>query len=131
MTALEALLTSDAVSLSDGNGIRGAARVPVLGRARVANLATATRRFWSGADLMSVEANGRAGVLIHRDGEPITFLTTAASRKGIHTVMWVWNPSKLAAFLGSRPCSATAPMVRSRPAAAHRLSRTYGDGLTW
>lgn len=46
VASLEALLTPDAVSLSDGNGIRGAARVPVLGRARVANLATAYPRFW-------------------------------------------------------------------------------------
>jgi RNA polymerase sigma-70 factor (ECF subfamily) len=47
--SLEALLTPDAVSLSDGNGVRGAARVPVLGRARVANLSTAYPRFWGGA----------------------------------------------------------------------------------
>ncbi len=109
MGSLEALLTPDAVSLSDGNGFRGAARVPVLGRARVANLATATRRSWSGADLRPVDANGRTGLMIYRDGEPTTFLTTAASQDGIHTVMWVWNPNKIAAFLGSRIRIATAP----------------------
>ncbi|GHE59606.1 RNA polymerase sigma factor [Streptomyces spiralis] len=109
MGSLEALLTPDAVSLSDGNGIQGAARVPVLGRVRVANLATATRRFWSGADLRPVDANGRSGVMIYRDGEPTTFLTTAASPEGIHTVMWVWNPSKIAAFLDSRSRIATTP----------------------
>ncbi|MEU0600769.1 RNA polymerase sigma-70 factor [Streptomyces sp. NPDC006393] len=129
MDALEALLTPDAVSLSDGNGIRGAARVPVLGRARVANLATATRRFWSGADLRPVDANGRSGVMIHRDGEPTTFLTTAASRKGIHTVMWVWNPSKIAAFLGSRSCGARAPVARSEPADVGQFSRADDDGF--
>ncbi|MEV5204116.1 sigma-70 family RNA polymerase sigma factor [Streptomyces sp. NPDC087769] len=35
--SLEALLTPNAVSLSDGNGIRVAARVPVQGRSHVAN----------------------------------------------------------------------------------------------
>lgn len=100
--SLEALLTPDAVSLSDGNGMRGAARVPVLGCARVANLATAYPRFWRGLDLRSVHANGRSGVMIYREGEPRTFLTVAASREGIYKVMWLFNPSKIAAFLDSR-----------------------------
>ncbi|SDM31952.1 RNA polymerase sigma-70 factor, ECF subfamily [Streptomyces sp. cf386] len=101
VASLQALLTPDTVSLSDGNGIRGAARVPVLGRARVANLATATRKFWSGADIRHVEANGRSGVLLYRDGTPTTFMTMAASPQGIHQVMWVFNPSKIAAFIDS------------------------------
>lgn len=102
VASLEALLTPDAVSLSDGNGIRGAARVPVLGRARVTNLATVTPRFWRTADVRFVEANGRTGMMIYRDGEPTTFMTIAASREGIYKVMWVFNPSKIAAFLDSR-----------------------------
>lgn len=101
VASLEAVLTPDAVSLSDGNGIRGAARVPVLGRARVANLATATRRFWCGVDVRHVEANGRGGVLLYRDGRPSTFMTLAASREGIHQLMWVFTPGKIAAFLRS------------------------------
>ncbi|MER5183703.1 RNA polymerase sigma-70 factor [Streptomyces sp. NPDC002896] len=108
VASLEALLTPDAVSLSDGNGIRGAARIPVLGRARVANLATAYPRFWRGADLRLVDANGRTGVMIYRDGEPTTFLTTAASKEGIYKLFWVWNPSKIAAFLDSRSRFAAA-----------------------
>ncbi|GHJ35577.1 RNA polymerase sigma-70 factor [Streptomyces sp. TS71-3] len=101
VASLEALLTPDAVSLSDGNGIRGAARVPVLGRARVANLSTAYPRFWRDADVRPVEANGRRGVMLYRDGEPATFMTIAASRDGIHTVLWVLSPDKIAAFLNS------------------------------
>ncbi|MGW3728964.1 RNA polymerase sigma-70 factor [Streptomyces sp. NPDC000851] len=110
VASLEALLTPDAVSLSDGNGIRGAARVPVLGRARVANLATATRRFW-GVDIRPVEANGRSGVLLYRDSRPAAFMTTAASQEGIHQVMWVFNPSKIAAFIDSRSRYTTVPGV--------------------
>lgn len=102
VASLEALLAEDAVSLSDGNGIRGAARVPVRGRARVANLATATRRFWREADPRPVEANGRTGMLIHRDGEPAVLLAIAATKEGIRQLMWVFTPGKIAAFLDSR-----------------------------
>ncbi|GHH86917.1 RNA polymerase sigma factor [Streptomyces sulfonofaciens] len=102
VASLEALLAPDAVSLTDGNGVRGAARVPVLGRARVANLATAYPRFWRGADLRTVEANGRTSLMIYRDGEPTAFVTIAASRDGIHRLFWVLHPGKIAAFLGSR-----------------------------
>ncbi|MFI6007530.1 RNA polymerase sigma-70 factor [Streptomyces sp. NPDC051243] len=109
VASLEALLTPDAVSLSDGNGIRGAARVPVLGRARVANLSTATRRFWHGVDIRQVEANGRSGVLLHRDGQPTTFMTLSASPEGIHQLMWVFNPSKVSAFVNSRSRHVGAP----------------------
>ncbi|GGW98280.1 RNA polymerase sigma factor [Streptomyces malachitofuscus] len=108
IAVLEALLTPDAVSLSDGNGTRGAARVPVLGRARVANLSTANRRLWPGTGVRFVEANGRSGVVLYQGGRPMTFMTIAASCDGVHRVMWVFNPSKIAAFLGSRARFAAA-----------------------
>jgi RNA polymerase sigma-70 factor (ECF subfamily) len=44
VASLEALLTPDVVSLSDGDAIRGTASIPTLGRARVADLATACPR---------------------------------------------------------------------------------------
>ncbi|MFE2092088.1 sigma factor-like helix-turn-helix DNA-binding protein [Streptomyces sp. NPDC059460] len=109
IASLEALLTPGAVSLSDGNGIRGAARVPVLGRARVANLSTAFPRFWGEVEVRPVQANGRSGVMLYRDGRPSTFMTIAASHEGIHRVMWVFNPSKIDAFLNSGSRYATAP----------------------
>ncbi|MFJ3671162.1 sigma-70 family RNA polymerase sigma factor [Streptomyces sp. NPDC090106] len=102
VASLESLLTADAVSLSDGNGIRGAARVPVLGRARVANLSTAYPRFWPTVEAERVEANGRGGVILHRGGRATTFMTVAATHRGIHQVMWVFNPAKIAALLRSR-----------------------------
>jgi RNA polymerase sigma-70 factor (ECF subfamily) len=114
VASLEAVLSPDAVSLSDGNGLRGVARVPVLGRARVANLATATRRFWQEADLRWVQANGRTSVLIYRDGVPTTILAVAASKEGIHKVMWVFDPSKIAAFLSSRCRCGVTPRRAAR-----------------
>ncbi|MFS4091029.1 sigma-70 family RNA polymerase sigma factor [Streptomyces sp. AF1A] len=109
--SLETLLTPSAVSLSDGNGMRGAARVPVLGRARVANLSTAYPRFWGEVEVRFVQANGRSGVMLHRDGRPTTFMTVAASREGIHRVMWVFNPSKITAFLDSGSRYAALPGI--------------------
>ncbi|MEU5314114.1 RNA polymerase sigma-70 factor [Streptomyces sp. NPDC021562] len=110
VASLEAVLAPDIVSLSDGNGIRGAARIPVVGRARVANLATATPRFWQGTDPRPVQANGRTGMIIYRDGSPTTILTIAASGDGIRRVMWLFNPSKIAAFLDSG-ARTTAPAL--------------------
>ncbi|PWI14789.1 RNA polymerase subunit sigma-24 [Streptomyces sp. Act143] len=108
VASLEALLTPDALSLSDGNGIRGCARIPVLGAARVAMLSV-HRQFWGGGvETEPVTANGRPGVLLGREGHPPVFLTVTASKEGIHQVLWVFTPSKITAFLDSRSRTATA-----------------------
>ncbi|GAA2297869.1 sigma-70 family RNA polymerase sigma factor [Streptomyces kunmingensis] len=111
IASLEAMLAPGAVSLSDGNGMRGAARKPVRGRSRVANLSTAFPRFWGEVEVRPVHANGRGGVLLYRDGSPSTFMTVAATPGGIHRVMWVFSPAKIAAFLGSRSRYAVVPVV--------------------
>lgn len=101
VASLEALLAPDTVSLSDGNGMRGCARIPVPGRARVAKMVT-YKKLWQGAEARLVDANGSTGAMIYREGRPIAFLTMAASKEGIHKLMWVFSPSKIAAFLDSR-----------------------------
>ncbi|QFQ95064.1 sigma-70 family RNA polymerase sigma factor [Streptomyces phaeolivaceus] len=105
VASLEALLTPDTVSLSDGNGMRGCARIPVRGRSRVAKMVTYTK-LWRDAEPRFVDANGSTGVLISRADEPVAFLTVAASPAGIHQLMWVFSPSKIDAFLASRTRSA-------------------------
>lgn len=75
----------------------------------MAEPATATRKFWRGAEQVVIEGNGRSGVLLRRDGVPSTILTTTASKEGVHKVMWVWNPRKIAAFRDSRSRFTTAP----------------------
>ncbi|MFJ8107678.1 sigma-70 family RNA polymerase sigma factor [Streptomyces sp. NPDC096132] len=118
VASLEALLAPDTVSLSDGNGMRGCARIPVLGRARVARMVTYPK-LWRDAEPRLVDANGSPGVVVYRDGRPIVFMTLAASKEGIHKLMWMFSPSKIAAFLGSRarlapalgPTAAPAPAV--------------------
>lgn len=101
VASLEALLAPDVVSLSDGNGMRGCARVPVLGRAHVAKMVTYPV-LWREAETALVDANGSTGVMIYREDEPIAFMTLAASKEGIHKLMWLFSPSKVAAFLDSR-----------------------------
>jgi RNA polymerase sigma-70 factor (ECF subfamily) len=99
VAALEDLFAADVVSTSDGGGIPGAARFPLLGSARVAKFVAAfAPRLWPDADLTWVEANGRPGLLVRRDSSDVTLLTIDASPQGIHHLMWVVNPAKLDAF---------------------------------
>jgi RNA polymerase sigma-70 factor (ECF subfamily) len=107
VASLEALLTPDTVSLSDGNGVRGCARIPVLGRARVAKMVTYPK-LWRDAEHRLVDANGLTGVMVYRDGHAMAFMTMAASKEGIHKLMWLFNPTKIAAFLDSRSRHTTA-----------------------
>ena len=86
--ALEGLFAADVVSTSDGGGIAHAARVPVLGRARVAKfVATFARKFWPGTATAWVEANGRAGILVSRADTAIALLVISASDEGIDQLM--------------------------------------------
>jgi len=48
-------------------------------------------------------------VLVHRDGHTVAFMTAAASKHGIHQVLWVFTPSKIAAILDSRSRFAATP----------------------
>jgi RNA polymerase sigma factor (sigma-70 family) len=99
LVALEGLFAEDVVSYSDGGGLVRAARVPVVGRERVAKfIAAFSSHFWKGVTLAWVEANGQESILISRDGEAVGLVTTDASEQGIHQIMWIMRPSKLAAI---------------------------------
>ncbi|MET8965030.1 RNA polymerase sigma-70 factor [Streptomyces sp. NPDC004074] len=99
LAALEALLASDAASYSDGGGVRGASRIPVLGRSRVARYIVAFQpRFWPGTHTRWVEANGRTCALITRGMHVIALLSVEAGADGIRRLLWVLNPSKLNGF---------------------------------
>lgn len=100
VTRLEALFAEDVVSYSDGGGVvRTAARAPVSGRERVAKfIASFASHFWTGMTLTWVESNGQASVLMSRNGLPAALAAIDASEAGIHRVMWIMRPSKLAAI---------------------------------
>ena len=98
MAALESLFSEDVVSTSDGGGIVRAARVPVVGRERVAKFIASAAHFWDGVTLAWVETNGQAAVLVSRDGVPVAITTIDASAQGIDQIVWILRPSKLAAI---------------------------------
>ncbi|MFJ4843335.1 RNA polymerase sigma-70 factor [Streptomyces sp. NPDC088746] len=102
LSVLEDVLTADVVSYSDGGGVRGASRIPVIGRTHVSKyLAAFAPRFWPEAETRWVEANGRPAVLVSAGGEAVALLSVDVSARGIEHIMWVMNPAKLSPYLDS------------------------------
>jgi RNA polymerase sigma-70 factor (ECF subfamily) len=102
LSVLEDVLTADVVSYSDGGGIRGASKIPVIGRPHVSRYLVAfAPRFWAQADVRWVEANGRPAVLVSSGGEAVALLTVDVSAEGIDRLMWVMNPAKLSPYVAS------------------------------
>lgn len=99
VAALEKLFASDVVSYTDGGGVPLAARIPVLGRERVAKFVGAfASHFWIGVDIRSIEINGAAAVAIVRDDTTIALLSITASESGIDQLLWMMNPAKISAL---------------------------------
>ncbi|MCZ7456629.1 RNA polymerase sigma-70 factor [Streptomyces sp. WMMC940] len=102
LRTLEDVLAADVVSYSDGGGVRRASRIPVVGRPHVSRFVVAfAPRFWPGADVRWVEANGRPAVLVSSDGQVFALLSVDVSAEGIERIMWVMNPDKLAPYTAS------------------------------
>ena len=116
MAGLEALFAEDVVSTSDGGGIVRAARVPVVGRERVAKFIATAAHFWQGVTPAWVETNGQAAVLVSRDGVPVALTTIDASEQGIDQIVWILRPSKLAGI--SKPSQRLSQGCVQGPAAA-------------
>jgi len=93
---LEQLFASDIVSYTDGNGVKQAARIPVVGRSRVAKFVSAfSSHFWTGKRIGWTTLNGQPAVTVSEDGAITTVLTLTASRDGILQLLWVMSPDKL------------------------------------
>ncbi|MFI7349447.1 RNA polymerase sigma-70 factor [Streptomyces sp. NPDC049936] len=102
LAVLEDVLTADVVSYSDGGGIRGASKIPVVGRLHVSRyLAAFAPRFWPQAETRWVEANGRPAVLVLAAGTPAALLSVDVCAEGIDRIMWVMNPAKLTPYVAS------------------------------
>ena len=96
VAALEELFASDVVSYSDGNGVKLAARIPMVGRSRVASFVAAfSSHFWTGKSIDWVELNGQPAVTLSEDGVVTTALTLTAGADGIEPVLWIRSPAKL------------------------------------
>ena len=104
MAALEGLFAEDVTSYSDGGGMVRAARIPVFGRERVAKfIAAVARHFYNGVTLSRAEVNGQSAGIILRNGNVVALATIDASERGIHQIMRLMRPSKLAAVSRSVP----------------------------
>ena len=93
---LEQLFAAEVVSRTDGNGVKLAARIPVVGRARVAKfIAAFASHFWIGKTIDWVVVNGQPAAAVREDGVVTTLVTLTASDAGIDQLMWVMSPDKL------------------------------------
>lgn len=102
MAALEGLLAEDVISYSDGGGMVRAARFPLFGRERIAKfIAAVAAHFYNGVTFSQIEINGQAAGLILREGKVVALATIDVSERGIHQIMWLMRPSKLAALSSS------------------------------
>lgn len=102
LAELEQILATDVVSYSDGGGVRGASKIPVVGRTHVSRYLVAfAPRFWPQAQLRWTEANGRPAVLIASAGSAVALLSLDVSTEGIDRIMWIMNPAKLAPYVAS------------------------------
>ncbi|MET7293085.1 RNA polymerase sigma-70 factor [Streptomyces griseoloalbus] len=102
LAVLEDVLAADVVSYSDGGGMRGASRIPVVGRPHVSKyLAAFAPRFWPPARTRWVEANGRPAVLVSVGESPAALLSVDVSAEGIDRIMWVMNPDKLLPYVAT------------------------------
>ena len=96
--AVEAMLAADVVLYSDGGGKAFAARRPVTGVGKVANLlAVVFRKLRGVGDLTPTTVNGRPGVVCTVGGNVVEVLTVAPDAGGgaVGTVYVVLNPEKL------------------------------------
>ncbi|MGR6968834.1 RNA polymerase sigma-70 factor [Streptomyces cynarae] len=101
VSALESLLSADVVAYADGNGMRGVARLEVVGAERVARVNAFFRKFIPGGRYRVVQANALPSVLITQDGVTVAFLSVTVGRDGIDGVYWVMTPEKLRAYARS------------------------------
>ncbi|WP_433675768.1 RNA polymerase sigma-70 factor [Microbacterium gorillae] len=93
---LEALFAADVVSYTDGNGAKLAARIPVIGRRRVATFVAAfAHHFWEGKSIEWVHVNGQPAATLEEGGRITTLVTATTSSDGIVQLLWVMSPAKL------------------------------------
>lgn len=98
LAGLERLFAADVVSTSDGGGLVRAARLPVVGRERVARfIAALAGHFWCDASVDCIEANGQPCALVRRDGMIRALVSVDGSTDGIRQILWMVRPSKLGA----------------------------------
>lgn len=99
MARFERFLADDVVARPDGGGKVHASRKELFGVARVSLFFdNVWRKYWAGADLRVVEANGLPALLVLRDGTPFALVSLDVSAAGIEHVYVQNNPDKLGGY---------------------------------
>ncbi|MGO4424957.1 RNA polymerase subunit sigma-24, partial [Streptomyces sp. MCAF7] len=96
--ALEELLSADVVAYADGNGMRGVARVAVMGALRVARISTFAKKFIPWDEYRIVEVNGLPALLTAKEGVATALVTITVGTDGIDGFYWILTPEKLRAY---------------------------------
>lgn len=98
---LERLLAADVVHISDGGADHHAARVPIVGRAKVARLlVNLAKRIPAGAEVRELTLNGDPSVLVVVDGRPVVAVTLHVVDGLVANIWAMINPDKLAHLVG-------------------------------
>ncbi|MEU0589395.1 RNA polymerase sigma factor SigJ [Streptomyces sp. NPDC006132] len=98
VAALESVLSADVVAYADGNGMRGVARLEIVGAGRVAKVTAFAQKFFPRAEYRVAEANGQPCLLLVRDGAAVALVSATAGPGGIDGLYWVLAPDKLRAY---------------------------------
>ncbi|PAZ09500.1 RNA polymerase subunit sigma-24 [Streptomyces sp. SA15] len=98
VAALENVLSADVVAYADGNGMRGVARLEVVGAERVARISAFAKKYFPGAEYRVGEANGRPSLLLVKDGVTVALVSVTVGPDGIDGLYWVLAPDKLRAY---------------------------------
>jgi RNA polymerase sigma-70 factor (TIGR02957 family) len=111
LVGLEQLFAEDVVSRADSGGVvRPAARVPVVGRRKVARLLQAYAEvFWTGVTARPLDVNGELALGLERHGELFCVLTLTSSADGVDEILWQMNPAKLERIGRSWPTTPGSP----------------------
>lgn len=108
--AIEAMLTTDVSLLSDGGGNTFAAKQPVLGARKVANLlAVVFRKLSAVGELTLTTVNGHPGAVFTVDGNPVEVITFASDGANVCQLYALLNPDKLRHWPGSTPAAGDKP----------------------
>jgi RNA polymerase sigma-70 factor (ECF subfamily) len=98
VAALENVLSDDVVAYADGNGMRGVARLVVMGAGRVARISAFAKKVFPGAEYAVVEANGRPSLMLVEEGVAVALVNVTAGPDGIDGLYWILAPDKLRAY---------------------------------